>query len=243
MTAAAGDPAEKDQSMDDILASIRRIMLDEQARLQDSPAPAAYATERLPARHEDPVLILDSSMVVEDHPAPELATSPAEQTVLMLPAEAVDAPPHPVHAESTPDARDAIVTETAPSVAAAAVVPPAQEPGSSAHTIVLGSTAPVAVTAEPVVQQPLLSPQAIEALMAPAAAAAAAASVEALLRQLSEERIAALQPAAPPSPTIEEVVRAELRPFLKAWLDEHLPAMVERLVRVEITRLIGRSGF
>jgi cell pole-organizing protein PopZ len=107
----------------------------------------------------------------------------------------------------------------------------------------LGSTAPVAVTAEPVVQQPLLSPQAIEALMAPAAAAAAAASVEALLRQLSEERIAALQPAAPPSPTIEEVVRAELRPFLKAWLDEHLPAMVERLVRVEITRLIGRSGF
>jgi cell pole-organizing protein PopZ len=231
--------------MDDILASIRRIMLDEQARLQDSPAGAAYATERPPARHEDPVLILDSSMVVEDHPEPQLHTSPAEETVLMPPAAAVEAPSHPVDEERTPDAKDAIVTETVRSESAmsAAAVPPAQEPGSSAHTIVLGATAPVAMTAEPVAQPPMLSPQAIEALMAPAAAAAAAASVEALLRQLSEERLAALQPAATPSPSIEDVVRAELRPFLKAWLDEHLPAMVERLVRVEITRLIGRSGF
>ena len=90
--------------------------------------------------------------------------------------------------------------------------------------------------------QVVISAEAIEALMAPAAAAAAAASVEALLKQLSDERISALLPSPSPSPTIEEIVRAELRPFLKAWLDEHLPPMVERLVRVEITRLIGRSG-
>jgi cell pole-organizing protein PopZ len=46
MTAAAGDPPDKDQSMDDILASIRRIMLDEQARLQDGPGALAYAAGR-----------------------------------------------------------------------------------------------------------------------------------------------------------------------------------------------------
>jgi cell pole-organizing protein PopZ len=33
-----------------------------------------------------------------------------------------------------------------------------------------------------------------------------------------------------------------LRPFLKSWLDENLPPLVERLVRLEITRLIGRTG-
>ena len=32
-----------------------------------------------------------------------------------------------------------------------------------------------------------------------------------------------------------------LRPMLKAWLDENLPAMVERLVRAEIER-VARGG-
>jgi cell pole-organizing protein PopZ len=35
-------------------------------------------------------------------------------------------------------------------------------------------------------------------------------------------------------------VRAELRPLLKQWLDTNLPGMVERLVRVEIERVVGR---
>jgi len=33
------------------------------------------------------------------------------------------------------------------------------------------------------------------------------------------------------------MAREMLRPLLKQWLDENLPAMVERLVRVEIERL------
>ena len=37
-------------------------------------------------------------------------------------------------------------------------------------------------------------------------------------------------------------MRAELRPLLKQWLDEHLPPMVERLVRAELERVIGHSG-
>ncbi len=38
-------------------------------------------------------------------------------------------------------------------------------------------------------------------------------------------------------PTLEDMVREELRPMVKAWLDENLPPMVERLVRVEIERV------
>lgn len=37
--------------------------------------------------------------------------------------------------------------------------------------------------------------------------------------------------------TLEEIVREELRPLLKAWLDHNLPAMVERLVQREIRRI------
>jgi uncharacterized protein len=38
--------------------------------------------------------------------------------------------------------------------------------------------------------------------------------------------------------TLEEMVRELLRPHLKEWLDAHLPRLVERLVRDEINRLV-----
>ena len=37
--------------------------------------------------------------------------------------------------------------------------------------------------------------------------------------------------------SMEEVVREMLRPLLKAWLDDNLPSLVERLVRAEIERV------
>jgi cell pole-organizing protein PopZ len=30
--------------------------------------------------------------------------------------------------------------------------------------------------------------------------------------------------------------------MLKSWLDAHLPGLVERVVRAEIERLVGRDG-
>ncbi len=38
---------------------------------------------------------------------------------------------------------------------------------------------------------------------------------------------------------LDELVRETLRPLLQAWLDEHLPELVERLVRAEIARVVG----
>lgn len=37
--------------------------------------------------------------------------------------------------------------------------------------------------------------------------------------------------------TLEELVREMLRPMLQEWLDEHLPSVVERLVREEVERI------
>ena len=41
----------------------------------------------------------------------------------------------------------------------------------------------------------------------------------------------------------EDLVKEMLRPMLKAWLDDNLPTLVERLVRAEIERVSrGRPG-
>ncbi len=39
-------------------------------------------------------------------------------------------------------------------------------------------------------------------------------------------------------PPLEHLVRETLRPTLKSWLDDNLPAIVERMVQAEIERAI-----
>jgi cell pole-organizing protein PopZ len=82
------------------------------------------------------------------------------------------------------------------------------------------------------------APRSEDGLLAPAAAAAAAASVGQLLRTVAAERGSAVSRGGP---TIEDIVREEIRPLLKEWLDQHLPPLVERLVRAEIERVVGRA--
>ncbi|MFZ5609047.1 MAG: DUF2497 domain-containing protein [Pseudomonadota bacterium] len=41
--------------------------------------------------------------------------------------------------------------------------------------------------------------------------------------------------------TLEGVVREILRPLLKAWLDDNLPEIVEKMVAREIARITGRT--
>ncbi|NCP10586.1 MAG: DUF2497 domain-containing protein [Sphingomonadales bacterium] len=53
----------------------------------------------------------------------------------------------------------------------------------------------------------------------------------------SLESLAGSDPAPSTSPTIEEMVRESLRPMLKAWLDDNLPAVVERIVQREVERI------
>ena len=43
-------------------------------------------------------------------------------------------------------------------------------------------------------------------------------------------------------PSIEDIIREEMRPLLREWLDAHLPKIVEQLVRAEIARIVEREG-
>src|SRR4030095_6914074 len=57
------------------------------------------------------------------------------------------------------------------------------------------------------------------------------------------EALASVAATAPPPPQynpLEEMIREMLRPILKQWLDEHLPAIVGEDVEREIQRHTGR---
>jgi cell pole-organizing protein PopZ len=65
--------------------------------------------------------------------------------------------------------------------------------------------------------------------------------------EASRKRLEALQqvaasapPAAPASNPLEQVVREMLRPILKEWLEQNLPAIVDEHVKREITRITGQ---
>jgi cell pole-organizing protein PopZ len=66
--------------------------------------------------------------------------------------------------------------------------------------------------------------------------AAASAAVDSAFNTLA--RTVVVQNAR----TLEDLVREMLRPMLKAWLDDNLPSLVERLVRAEIERVARGRG-
>ncbi len=115
--------------------------------------------------------------------------------------------------------------------AAAAVSAPASAPAALPSPAADPMPAPIAAPALP-------APEVSAGLVGAAAEAAAASSVASLLRTIASDR--ALQVRST-GPTIEDLVRQGLRPLLKEWLDAHLPALVERLVRTEIERVVGRA--
>jgi cell pole-organizing protein PopZ len=78
---------------------------------------------------------------------------------------------------------------------------------------------------------------------APAAQPCENSPGEALLSRMAEAsvcetfgRLNAIR-APSQSPTVEDLMKEMLRPMLKAWLDDNLPALVERLVQAEIERV------
>ena len=64
--------------------------------------------------------------------------------------------------------------------------------------------------------------------------------------EVSRSRLEQLQQvaaSAPPQPEVsplEAMVREMLRPVLKDWLDQHLPAIVDEHVKREISRITGQ---
>lgn len=149
----------------------------------------------------------------EEEPAPAAAPAPP----------AAHPVPRPV---APPDSDDVLILEPSMMVSDP---PPQADPAPD--------PAPEPAPVEP---EPEPEPHATAGsnLIGPETARAAAASVADLVRKLSSDRTTQTHSGGP---TIEDLVRAELRPILKEWLEQHLPPLVERLVRAEIERVVGRA--
>nr|WP_315855101.1 DUF2497 domain-containing protein [Chenggangzhangella methanolivorans] len=101
---------------------------------------------------------------------------------------------------------------------------------------------------EPVAPPPPPRPEPAPAPMsAPALRERIAAETDRLLSPRTDESVQAAFGSlantvlAGSARTLDDIVREMLRPMLKAWLDDNLPPLVERLVRQEIER-VARGG-
>jgi cell pole-organizing protein PopZ len=173
-------------SMEEILASIRRIIAED-GDTAAPPAAAKPAEKPEPPQEEE---VLELTEVVEpDGSVVSLAAAAAERA-----AEAPPPEPEPMVQPEAPPRRP-----------------------------------------EPVPPQPVAMPA--EAIVSPATAAASVASLS-QITALSGRGERGDIPLGAGHLTLETLVREELRPILKDWLDRNLPDMVERLVKAEIARLV-----
>jgi uncharacterized protein len=231
-------------SMEEILASIRRIIADDQAVpprppteptvavLQPAAAPApAAVTEtsaELPAPDQeegdlDGWTDIPAAAAAKPVPADEPAAPSLRSSFDFVPGrEFRPVPPRPPIAE-----RPVFVRESAaPRVGG-------ESPAERRETSRRLAPGPRPVAQSPVPSNPVPSSPvtADEALVSPATDAMVSHAFNTLIasRFLQSNDV------------MSEMMREMLRPMLKAWLDDNLPILVERLVRAEIER-VARGG-
>jgi uncharacterized protein len=180
-------------SMEEILASIRNIIIDE--REAEKAAPMRPASPRSAA------------------PTPQIVYSkedPAPQRAALVRAE----PPATPDAKLSPEIKPAAEAKPSPE---AKPTPEASAPKEARRQPEGASKEPSDVPAR-IDEEPLLSPEVGETVTS---------AFEALSAHLAARGVEIAQGMA----------REMMRPMLKAWLDENLPGIVERLVRAEIERV------
>jgi hypothetical protein len=216
---AMSQPAKaQEPSMEEILASIRRIIADDDA--SKGPPPAAAAPPRpaaMPPRAPVPP---------SPQPAPrpelnqrdidamlagqaELHAAPSSEEILDLteqmaqPAEAEPPSFQTIDGQSDVIFTDAPPEPPPPRAAEAPRQPPAAEFAAPAPGLMSESTT---------------------------------AAVDSAFNALAQTVL--VQNAR----TLEDLVREMLRPMLRGWLDDNLPGMVERIVKAEIERVARGRG-
>ena len=204
--------------MEEILASIRRIIADDDAKPGKAPEtapaakqPAAAAPSAVPASPAKPAAPPASK------PATSAAAANSQDEIDAMLAE-LDGPPKaaPKPTASQPAAPDVLdLTESMTSAAT-----PSPGPAPSFRTIDANPDVVFASKPEPppVPDRGLISSETVKA-------------VDSAFNTLAHTVIG--QNAR----TLEDLVREMLRPMLKSWLDDNLPGMVERIVRAEIERV------
>jgi cell pole-organizing protein PopZ len=195
----------QEPSMEEILASIRRIIADDDAT-KTGPRPA-----------EPPKAAAKSA-----------APPPPEPKVPEVEAlEPVDALGNAPLQDQTADILDLTESMAAPTFSEPEL-PPDSAPSAPPQFRKIDGFSDVSFDEA---RQNPAAPSAREAERGQLLSTATSAAVDSAFNTLAQTVL--VQNAR----TLEDLVREMLRPMLKAWLDDNLPGMVERLVRAEIERV------
>ena len=125
-------------------------------------------------------------------------------------------------------------TETEAAAEPAAEAAPAFAPAAAPAP----HPAPAATPVPPILATPP-APPSDAGLVSANQAEEATAAFSALNRKLNEGYQEL--PVGDGEITLERLTRELMRPMLREWLDQHLPILVERMVREEIERLVHRA--
>ncbi|BAL76907.1 hypothetical protein S23_37080 [Bradyrhizobium cosmicum] len=252
-------------SMEEILASIRRIIADDEAKpppaeaAKPAPAPAAPAPKPQAMNDIPPSKVAAAKPAAEKPAAEKPAPPPAAK-----PAPAPPPPPAPAaEASNNQDDIDALLAGLDVASPAPEVRAPEPEPEPEPEPDVLELTDEMVMDPTPAppppsfrrveprddlefaespprpTPPPSYAPVDFDAPplppQQPMLAQSTVSAVESAFNSLAHTVLSSN------ARTLEDLVKEMLRPMLKSWLDDNLPGLVERIVKAEIER-VSRGG-
>ena len=244
----------QEPSMEEILASIRRIIADDEAKPSDKPAaaaPAAVAASAAPPPKPAMKDIPPSAIPAPKASAPRAAAPTPAPAPKPAPAPP---PPAPVASNSQDDI-DAMLAGLEEDTAVAEVAPPEPEADVFELTDEMALPEPAPAPAPPpsvasfskidpqddleftemkaARRQPMPDPSPASEMPRPGPilSHSTVSAVESAFNTLAHTVL------SNNARTLEDLVKEMLRPMLKSWLDDNLPGLVERIVKAEIERV------
>ena len=247
----------QEPSMEEILASIRRIIADDEAKPPTAEKPSSPAVAA-PAKPEKPAVAAPGAKAPVMNDIPPSAVPAAQAAVAkpaappVKPAPPPAAPPAAAPAASnSQDDIDALLNGLDEATTPAEIRPPLPDgevfeltdemalpdPQASFHKIEPENDLEFTETAAPraVHRQPAFEPPPLESPAAPPPhqilSRSTVSAVESAFNTLANTVL------SNNARTLEDLVKEMLRPMLKSWLDDNLPGLVERIVKAEIERV------
>ena len=213
------DQTAQEPTMEEILASIRRIISEDDAPAETAAAPAEEEPQAEPEAQADAPAAESSPALMDETPSMQEPVSPEEDVL-----ELTDTYEAPAAAESIGDldvspAQGEVDPFPVQAVSESVFAPEPEHPADTA------SHSPSAT---------------YDTLVGESAAASAASAFAGLASSLKKNE--PMEPVTPTGPTLDELARSLLRPMLKEWLDANLPGIVEAQVRKEVERIARSAG-